>query len=160
MTGSIVNSGSEITKYVWSENPEVKFNWRRGTSDQWTEKNPVLRAGEPGYDRTTGWFKVGDGITPWIDLPYFIDEIQIASLIDDAILNLPGGGGPGEDRYLYTRTVPASTWVIEHNLGFIKDPVILLSTAPTVRVLTDIIHGSVNVTTIIFPSPVAGKAYF
>jgi hypothetical protein len=38
---------------------------RRGTSTQWTTNNPILAAGEPGLDTTTGFLKVGDGITNW-----------------------------------------------------------------------------------------------
>lgn len=42
---------------------------RRGTSAEWAARNPVLQQGEPGYDRTTGSFKVGDGVTAWSLLP-------------------------------------------------------------------------------------------
>lgn len=38
---------------------------RRGTSAQWAAANPVLAEGEPGFDTTTGDFKVGNGATPW-----------------------------------------------------------------------------------------------
>jgi hypothetical protein len=38
---------------------------RRGSSADWAAANPVLATGEPGYDTTTGTFKVGDGVTAW-----------------------------------------------------------------------------------------------
>lgn len=44
---------------------------RRDWSARWTRHNPVLTDGEPGYEMDTGKFKIGDGSTRWIDLPYF-----------------------------------------------------------------------------------------
>lgn len=43
---------------------------RRGTSTAWTSANPLLAAGEPGYETDTGKFKIGDGTTQWNSLPY------------------------------------------------------------------------------------------
>lgn len=43
---------------------------RNGNSDIWTEKNPVLMEGEPGYERDTSRFKIGNGFDHWNDLPY------------------------------------------------------------------------------------------
>lgn len=134
----------------------VQLRLRRDTSVRWASKNPILFDGEPGFEKDTGLFKIGNGVTSWNNLDYFINQDAILELID----NLPGGGGSGESNYEYTRSTPAATWIIDHNLGFIKEPVILLSTAPTIPVWTDVIHGSINQTTIIFPTPVSGKAYF
>jgi hypothetical protein len=50
--------------------PRVKL--RRDDSYQWARFNPVLYEGEPGYERDTKRLKIGDGITPWNDLPYFV----------------------------------------------------------------------------------------
>lgn len=41
---------------------------RRGTSAQWAAANPVLAAGEPGWDLTTSTLKIGDGTRRWSDL--------------------------------------------------------------------------------------------
>jgi len=46
----------------------VKFLLRRDTATNWNVKNPVLQAGEPGYDLTNGILKIGDGVTPWRNL--------------------------------------------------------------------------------------------
>lgn len=43
---------------------------RRGTAAQWTSANPVLALGEPGVETNTGSQKIGDGTTPWNNLPY------------------------------------------------------------------------------------------
>jgi hypothetical protein len=43
----------------------TRLQIRRGTSAQWASTNPILAAGEPGLDTTTGIMKVGDGVTYW-----------------------------------------------------------------------------------------------
>lgn len=45
---------------------------RRDTADRWHRLNPQLSDGEPGYEKDTGKFKIGDGSTLWRELPYFI----------------------------------------------------------------------------------------
>lgn len=44
---------------------------RRGRAAHWTDENPVLHPGEPGYETDTRKMKVGDGVTRWRDLAYF-----------------------------------------------------------------------------------------
>jgi hypothetical protein len=48
----------------------VTFQHKRGTAARWVSINPVLLAGEPGYEIDTGKFKIGDGLRAWVDLPY------------------------------------------------------------------------------------------
>ena len=43
---------------------------RRDFTSCWTTNNPVLRLGELGFDLNVKWFKLGDGKTPWNDLPW------------------------------------------------------------------------------------------
>ena len=47
--------------------PQIQV--RRGTTAQWTAANPILAAGEPGYDTTLELFKIGNGTSHWLDLP-------------------------------------------------------------------------------------------
>lgn len=47
-----------------------KILFRRDTSTNWSNNNPVLSEGEPGYELDTGLYKLGNGITAWNDLPY------------------------------------------------------------------------------------------
>jgi hypothetical protein len=49
---------------------ENEINMRRGTAEQWRGINPVLEAGEPGFETDTKKFKVGDGTTAWNGLRY------------------------------------------------------------------------------------------
>lgn len=43
---------------------------RRGTSSEWTDTNPTLGPGEPGYETDTRKMKIGDGSTSWASLNY------------------------------------------------------------------------------------------
>ena len=47
---------------------------RRDTPEGWNAANPVLGDGEFGKEEVPGAelarIKIGDGVTPWIDLPY------------------------------------------------------------------------------------------
>jgi parallel beta-helix repeat protein len=47
---------------------------RRGTAAEWTAADPVLAAGEPGFETDTGLHKIGTGDLAWSALPYFLDE--------------------------------------------------------------------------------------
>lgn len=41
---------------------------RRGTAAEWANANPVLKAGEIGFETDTLIFKMGDGVTSWNNL--------------------------------------------------------------------------------------------
>ena len=43
---------------------------RRDTAANWTSNNPVLEAGQLGYETDTLKFKLGDGTTAWTSLSY------------------------------------------------------------------------------------------
>lgn len=45
---------------------------RKDTASRWARLNTLLADGEPGFEKDTGKFKIGDGSTLWNDLPYFI----------------------------------------------------------------------------------------
>ena len=48
-----------------------KMRQRQGTAAQWAGANPVLAAGEFGYDTTNDIVKIGDGVKKWSSLPTF-----------------------------------------------------------------------------------------
>lgn len=68
---------------------------RHGFSADWTTKNPVLAKAEPGVELNTGKMKIGDGVTAWNDLGYFVTTTVIDQMIQDAIADIGGGGGDG-----------------------------------------------------------------
>jgi len=47
----------------------TKILFRRGDSDAWIDRNPVLESGEPGFDLEARVLKVGNGTSAWVDLP-------------------------------------------------------------------------------------------
>lgn len=49
----------------------TQMQQRRGTAAEWIASNPVLAQGEMGFETDAGNIKIGDGLTHWIDLPYF-----------------------------------------------------------------------------------------
>ncbi len=63
-----------------SDIENVRFKMRRDKKDTWAARNPILRDGEPGYEKDTRLMKIGDGLTAWNDLPYTCAD---------------GGGGDG-----------------------------------------------------------------
>ena len=48
----------------------TQIQFRRDTAVKWTSVNPILASGELGLEIDTDFFKFGDGVTPWNDLPY------------------------------------------------------------------------------------------
>ena len=58
----------------------IKF--KRGTDSNWKSKNPVLSAGQPGYDSTNNSVKIGDGSTAWNSKDYISANL---------VLNKPEG---------------------------------------------------------------------
>ena len=50
--------------------PNIQFQFRRGTSTEWADANPILASGEMGIETNTNLFKIGNGVTPWNSLPY------------------------------------------------------------------------------------------
>jgi hypothetical protein len=73
---------------------------------------------------------------------------------------LPGAAGDGLSYFEHDQTAPASTWIINHGLGFYREPTVILDSQPNRPVWADVVHGTVNQTTITFPSPETGKATF
>ena len=68
---------------------KTTFQLKRGSADKWAELNLTLAAGEPGYEIDTGRLKIGDGLTPWNELPYFTGSGGGASgdIIVDTVLS-------------------------------------------------------------------------
>ena len=58
---------------------------RRDTAANWDTTNPVLAAGEQGYETDTGLIKIGDGTTAWGALNY-----QAASRLVQPVKNMTG----------------------------------------------------------------------
>jgi hypothetical protein len=59
----------------------TRMQQRRGTASQWISSNngdgPILNAGEIGWESDTNKFKIGDGVSYWDDLTYFVDATDV-----------------------------------------------------------------------------------
>jgi outer membrane protein assembly factor BamB len=59
----------------------TRIKFRRDTAANWTEQNPTLALGEPGFEQDTNKLKIGDGETAWTLLDYASGSSD--SLTDD-----------------------------------------------------------------------------
>lgn len=55
------------------------FKLKRGTAARWAEVNPILEQGEPGFVYDENRLKIGDGITPWNNLPYIDGKREVSN---------------------------------------------------------------------------------
>lgn len=66
----------------------TRMQQRRGTAQQWTDADPVLAAGEIGFETDSNKFKIGDGVNHWSTLKYFINldglDLDIDGFVKDA----------------------------------------------------------------------------
>jgi hypothetical protein len=62
----------------------TRMQQRRGTAAQWTAANPILAAGEIGFETDTNKFKMGNGSSTWTALQYFANAAELAAIIDGA----------------------------------------------------------------------------
>ena len=77
-----------------------KIQHRRGSAAEWTVTNPVLLAGELGYETDTTRLKFGDGGSQWTSLPYVgsygsssldgLSDVTLASPAAGAVLRYSG----------------------------------------------------------------------
>lgn len=56
-----------------SKTIKTTFLLKRASTETWESLNPVLKYGEPGYEKDNGKLKIGDGTTPWNNLSYLTD---------------------------------------------------------------------------------------
>lgn len=70
----------------------------------------------------------------------------------------PGVGPPGAgaNPYTHTQAVPATSWTINHNLGY--RPVVELFSAGGVEMIAEVVHTTVNQVVVSFLSATAGSA--
>jgi len=63
----------------------TRMQQRRGTAAQWTAADPILAAGEIGFETDTSQFKMGDGVNAWSTLSYFKNLEDLGGTLDDYI---------------------------------------------------------------------------
>ena len=67
----------------------VTIQLRRDTAANWNSFNPILADGELGFEKDTGFYKLGDGINEWKILPYYalkemnsVSNLKMNGIID------------------------------------------------------------------------------
>ena len=63
----------------------TRMQQRRGTAAQWTAADPILNAGEIGWESDTNKFKIGDGTNHWDDIGYFVNGAALSTAISDLV---------------------------------------------------------------------------
>ena len=63
----------------------TRMQQRRGTAAEWTAANPILAAGEFGYETDTGKFKIGDGTNTWSNIEAFSDASALLGAAPDTL---------------------------------------------------------------------------
>ena len=71
---------------------KTTFRLKRGTAARWAELNPILDNGEPGFVYNANRLKIGDGVTPWNDLPYIEGKNEVANY--NSMADFPLKGDP------------------------------------------------------------------
>ena len=81
----------------------VKIQLRRDTASVWTSQNPILALGEPGFEKDTNQFKIGDGSTSWTSLDYMRqDFVSVVAPTGIASLTSPQQSGIKEGSLVLT----------------------------------------------------------
>jgi len=63
----------------------TRMQQRRGIASQWTSVNPVLAAGEIGFETDTNKFKMGNGTSTWTQLVYFANANELTAAINSVV---------------------------------------------------------------------------
>ena len=58
---------------------KTTFQFKRETAARWLEVNPILSAGEPGFETDTNKLKIGNGRDTWLKLPYIGENNSVQS---------------------------------------------------------------------------------
>ena len=72
-------------------NLNARMMQRVDSAASWSFNNPILFAGEIGVESDTQKIKVGDGLTTWVDLPYYAPQTNWDAPSEDpsSIINKP-----------------------------------------------------------------------
>lgn len=63
-----------------------RIQFRRDSSTNWTNTNPILAQGEIGLELDSLRIKMGDGVTEWNDLPYGLNGQEVELRVDSGYI--------------------------------------------------------------------------
>lgn len=104
---------------------------RRDKSVKWAVNNPVLLEGEIGYETDTQYMKIGNGVSTWNELAYWIGEnirsyvpkfsIKVSAssgIIDEVIESSgPDGNSLDADPWNFEIGISGGNITVAHNTG-------------------------------------------
>jgi hypothetical protein len=108
-------------------------------------------ADSPAFNvELTGNLVIQEGIVNPIALDVQIDPIPglSASNVQDAIAQLHQG-------YVYTQSVPATEWIVNHNFGFYPQAEVFIDGGT--RIVGDVLNQSLNQLRVYFSQPSTGR---
>ena len=116
-----------------------KIQFRRDTSNNWREINPILAAGEIGYIfekegqeyKPTNQYKLGDGVKPWNELPLFGFSGTFSESLEEIKNENPS-------------TVVVSKRVLIDKFVSIEDSIALLASIESLEQLEEKVEGNTN----------------
>jgi len=94
----------------------TRIKLRRDTSANWTTANPILAAGETGFETDTRMMKLGDGSTHWADLKYAVTgdmRISGTTIASDTDIKFSSHSGTRENWALTVNALSSPTDPIE-----------------------------------------------
>lgn len=105
---------------------KTTFQLRRGNAEVWAKNNPILAAGEPGFELDTGKLKIGNGNDTYNDLSY-IDSRLFTFTITPT-------NGPGSQMLSATRAeMLAALDAGKTLLGYWTETRTILGTTDTIK---------------------------
>ena len=98
------------------------------------------------------------------NLSFYVEEGEYDFLVFGARVpfdaDAPSGGGAIEEaRAVHVQTTPSSSWLFNHGLGIVQQPVVVLDSAPDEASYTDVEVIDLNTLALSFDTAVTGKAY-
>ena len=128
---------------------------RRGTASQWTSTNPVLAAGEWGFESDTNKAKIGNGSSAWNSLSYFggtgdVTLTGVQTLTNKTLTAPVTTLATNAQTATYTLVLTDASKIVEMNVGSANNLTIPLdsSVAFTVGTVITILQTGAGQTTI------------
>lgn len=97
--------------------------FKRDDATTWTEKNPVLLEGEPGLELDTGKIKIGDGVSNWNAIPYFMGDkldnkanVELTNVTNQAFKSKADSAGVGKEKIISATYAELQKFVNEQSL--------------------------------------------
>lgn len=97
--------------------------FKRDDATTWTEKNPVLLEGEPGLELDTGKIKIGDGVSNWNAIPYFMGDkldnkanVELTNVTNQAFKSKADSAGVGKEKIISATYAELQKLVNEQSL--------------------------------------------